>query len=257
MRRDHYGVLGVERGCPLREIRGAFRILIKRWHPDVCDDPDLAAERSRELTEAYETLSDPVRRAAHDAELAGDEPTMRAPSGRTSRDVKQDVFVSAEELIRGTWLDVRIDDPANPGEIEHYQLEIFEGIHPGERFRIPRNEPFAGGSVIVRVKVRPDARFRASGSDLKTTLRISGQRASSGGTERIPGPTGGMLSVSIPSGVARGTVLKLPGEGLPKSRGGRGDLLVKIDYRVNVRVTRGGAPQVSERSLLRDPSAEF
>lgn len=239
MRIDFYEVLGVERGCSVREIRGAFRILIKRWHPDVCADSDVSAERSRELTEAYETLSDPARREAYDAELAGDEPTVRMPTGRASRDVKQDVFVSAEELIRGAGLEVRVDDPANRGGPESYQFELPEGTAPGERFRISRGEPFVGGTVILRVKVRPGGRFRASGSDLKVDLRISGQRARAGGTERVAGPTGGMVAVTIPAGVARGAIIQVAGEGLPKARGGRGDLLVRVQYRVDVRVSRG------------------
>jgi DnaJ-class molecular chaperone len=44
--------------------------------------------------------------------------------------------------------------------------------------------------------------------------------------------------VPIPRGVERGEVLRIAGEGLPKSRGGRGDLLVRINYRVEVRISR-------------------
>jgi DnaJ-class molecular chaperone len=43
--------------------------------------------------------------------------------------------------------------------------------------------------------------------------------------------------VQIPPGVARGEVLRIAGEGLPKSRGGRGDLLVRIVYTPEVRIT--------------------
>lgn len=232
-------MLGVERGCDAREIRGAFRRLVKRWHPDVCGDTDEAADRTRELNEAYETLIDPARRRAYNAELGIDEPAVRMPAGRAARDLKQDVFLSAEELIRGTTLDVRVDDPANPGGPESYRLEVPEGTAPGERFRIEREEPFAGGVVAVRVKVRPGGRFRARSSDLRLDLRISAQRAKSGGTEMVPGPAGGMVRVEVPAGVARNAVLRVAGEGLPKPRGGRGDLLVRVQYRVDVRVTRG------------------
>jgi DnaJ-class molecular chaperone len=47
------------------------------------------------------------------------------------------------------------------------------------------------------------------------------------------------LRITIPPRVARGEVLRVPGEGLPKPRGGRGDLLVRVTYRPEVRVTRG------------------
>jgi DnaJ-class molecular chaperone len=54
----------------------------------------------------------------------------------------------------------------------------------------------------------------------------------------LRGLTGTMLRVQIPRQVARGEILRVTGEGLPRPRGGRGDLLVRIDYRVAVRITR-------------------
>jgi DnaJ-class molecular chaperone len=56
----------------------------------------------------------------------------------------------------------------------------------------------------------------------------------------IQGITGSMLRVQIPRGVGRGTVIRISGEGLPKPRGGRGDLLVRITYRPEVRSSRIG-----------------
>jgi DnaJ-class molecular chaperone len=54
----------------------------------------------------------------------------------------------------------------------------------------------------------------------------------------IPGVTGAMLRVQIPRGVGRNEIIRASGEGLPKPRGGRGDLLVRITYRPEVRVSR-------------------
>ena len=90
----------------------------------------------------------------------------------------------------------------------------------------------------VRVKALPGFRFKARGSDLRCDLRISAQRAEQGGSEMLPGPSGSMLRVSIPAGVSRGEILRVPREGLPKPRGGRGDLLIRITYRPEVRITR-------------------
>ena len=98
--------------------------------------------------------------------------------------------------------------------------------------------PFAGGFVQVRVKALPGFRFKARGSDLRCDLRINSRRATQGGTEMIQGITGAMLRVQIPPGVGRGAVLRLPNEGLPKPRGGRGDLLVRITYRLDIRILR-------------------
>ena len=61
-----------------------------------------------------------------------------------------------------------------------------------------------------------------------------------GGSEAIPSATGRMLRISIPARVKRGETIRVPGEGLPKTHGGRGDLLVRVTYRPDVRVTRTG-----------------
>jgi curved DNA-binding protein len=95
--------------------------------------------------------------------------------------------------------------------------------------------------VVVRVKARADFRFKARGADLRCDLKIKPERAAQGGAEILRGATGTMLRVPIPRGVARGEIIRLPGEGLPRPRGGRGDLLVRINYHVDVRITRASA----------------
>lgn len=90
----------------------------------------------------------------------------------------------------------------------------------------------------MRVKARPDFRFKVRGSDLRCDLKIHSQRARQGGTESVRGVTGSFLRVAIPPKVARGEIIRLPGEGLPKPRGGCGDLLVRILYQPEVRIRR-------------------
>ena len=63
--RDYYDVLGVPRGATDAEIKRAFRKLAQQWHPDVNTDPS-AAERFKEINEAYQVLSDPQQRRAYD-----------------------------------------------------------------------------------------------------------------------------------------------------------------------------------------------
>lgn len=65
-RRDHYSVLGVPRDASGALIREAYRERAKRLHPDRDPSPQ-AAERFRELHQAYATLRDPLLRLAYDA----------------------------------------------------------------------------------------------------------------------------------------------------------------------------------------------
>lgn len=237
---DHYATLGLSRRCTLAQIRAAYRSLAKRHHPDVNGGSPEAAERAKELNAAHETLADPVRRRAYDRELAGRESPAPPPvrAGKVERNISHDTHLRIEDFLRGTSLDIRVNDPANPNGPETYRLDVPPNTAPGTRFRLARAEPFAGGFVQVRLKVLPGFRFKARGSDLRCDLRINARRAAQGGTEMIAGAAGAPLRISIPAGVARAAILRVPGEGLPKPRAGRGDLLVRITYQPEVRVSR-------------------
>ena len=64
-KRDYYEVLGVDKTASEDEIKSAFRKLAKKYHPDVCKEPD-AAEKFKEAQEAYAVLSDKDKRAKYD-----------------------------------------------------------------------------------------------------------------------------------------------------------------------------------------------
>jgi DnaJ-class molecular chaperone len=246
---NHYDTLGLDRRCTTAQVRAAYRRLVKQHHPDINHADPEATRRAQSLNTAHAALSDPARRAAYDLELDGDEPAPPVVPGGRQRDIAQDVMLRIEEFLRGTVLTIRVNDPANPHGAESYELEVPPETAPSAKFRIPRAEPFAGAFVVVRLRVLPGGRCRARGSDLRTDLRISAARAASGGSEMIPGASGRMVRLTIPAGVTRGAVLRVTGEGLPKPRGGRGDLLVRITYRVEVKVSRGGKRPSSSRRL--------
>ena len=64
-KRDYYEVLGVSKTASDSEIKSAFRKLAKKYHPDVCKEPD-GAEKFKEVQEAYAVLSDANRRKTYD-----------------------------------------------------------------------------------------------------------------------------------------------------------------------------------------------
>ncbi|HLP23168.1 MAG TPA: molecular chaperone DnaJ [Microbacteriaceae bacterium] len=67
---DHYEVLGVARDASADDIKKAYRRLARELHPDVNPSPD-AAERFKEVTHAYDVLSDPESRQRYDLGDAG------------------------------------------------------------------------------------------------------------------------------------------------------------------------------------------
>src|ERR671919_1521397 len=66
MATDYYAALGVSREATAEEVKHAYRKLARQHHPDANQqDPD-AAERFKEITRAYEVLSDPNKRQRYD-----------------------------------------------------------------------------------------------------------------------------------------------------------------------------------------------
>jgi curved DNA-binding protein len=236
---NHYATLGLDRCCTVAQIRAAYRVLAKQHHPDLNPNSPAAVRHTQALNAAYEILSDPARRAAYDCELdVAKKPATPRRAAKIQRNISQDLLLQLEDFLRGTTREVRVNDPANPNGAEIYDLVIPPGTAPGTRFRLPREEPFAGGFVQLRVKAQPNFRFKVRGSDLRCDLKIKTERAAQGGVEMIHGLTGARLRVPIPRGVGRHEIIRLANEGLPQPRGGRGDLLVRVTYHVEVRVTR-------------------
>lgn len=236
---NHYATLGLHQRCTAEQIRAAYRLLAKQHHPDLNASSPAAVARTQELNAAYEVLSEPERRLAYDAELdSAHTPAKPVRAAKVERNVSQEVHLRIEELLRGVALEVRVNDPGNPDGPETYPLVVPPETAPGTRFRVARDAPFTGGFVLVRTRVRPDFRFKVRGSDLRCDLKLKPERAAQGGTEMVRGATGTLLRVEIPRGVGRGEIVRLAGEGLPKPRGGRGDLLVRLTYRPEVRITR-------------------
>ncbi|MDR2201888.1 MAG: molecular chaperone DnaJ [Clostridiales bacterium] len=71
MAESFYDVLGVPKTAPDDEIRNAYRKLAKKYHPDLNQGDETAANMFKKINEAYETLSDPQKKAAYDQGFAG------------------------------------------------------------------------------------------------------------------------------------------------------------------------------------------
>ena len=63
--KDYYKILGVDRSASEADIKKAFRKLAHKYHPDVSKEKDAEA-KFKDVNEAYQTLSDPEKKAAYD-----------------------------------------------------------------------------------------------------------------------------------------------------------------------------------------------
>jgi len=91
--KSYYEILGVSDNATADEIRKAFRKKSLLYHPDKhMDNPlrDLALEKQKDLNEAYETLSDPIKKQAYDQEIHGEPIVDRQPEWKESSRTQQD-----------------------------------------------------------------------------------------------------------------------------------------------------------------------
>lgn len=130
MPRDYYEILGVAKDASQDDIKKAYRSLAKKYHPDVSTEPKEVAEaKFKEISEAYEILSDEEKRKLYDQ--YGHEGVKNS--------FGQDGF---------TWSDfTRADD------ISDIFGDIFGGMFGGGRSRRSRNSPQQGDSLRYDLEI--------------------------------------------------------------------------------------------------------
>ncbi len=276
-KKDYYEVLGVGRDASEEEIKKAFRKLARKYHPDVNKDKD-AAEKFKEINEAYEVLRDPEKRARYDqfGHAGVGEGNFDASNfggfgdfggfGNFS-DFGGGLFDDIFDMFGGFGggfsqsrrrgpvhgADLRYDleitlEEAVFGaekEIEIYRMENCKkcngtGAKPGTR---PKTCPTCAGTGQVR-------KVQNLGSMQFTNVTTCGTCGGSGSIveEVCPECHGSgksrfarKLKVKIPAGVDTGSRLRMSGEGEPGEAGGPpGDLYIIIRVKPHKLFVREG-----------------
>ncbi len=269
-KRDYYEVLGISRNATADEIKKAYRNLALKYHPDrvPADRKKEAEEKFKEVSEAYEVLIEPEKKAAYDQYgHAGVEGAFRT-GGFSWQDFHhfddlKDIFgeIDLSDLFRGFGFgeDIfggifgaasgRRTGGGRRGSDLEYELEIsFDEAAFGteKTLSIPRNEkcPECGGTGAKAGSKRercPACGGRgqivsSSGffSISRTCDRCGGEGTVVKAVCPVCGGAGRVrakknIKVKIPAGVDSGSRLRIHGEGEAGMRGGRvGDLYVLI-----------------------------
>lgn len=218
-KQDLYETLGVARDADLDTIRKSYRKLARQYHPDLNPDDTAAEEHFKEVSQAFEVLSDETRRRNYDE--FGE---VSLESGFDAEKMRE-----AREAF-GARFGYR-SEPQGPGDDFH-----FSGIDDllGRMFS---REGAAGGGM------------RLAGADLEASLELEFLEAVRGGEKRLtlgrPGPDGRpvaeTVNVRIPPGVDESGRLRIPGKGSPGVGGGpAGDLWVSLRIRPHPVFRRDG-----------------
>lgn len=213
-KRDYYDVLGISRNADEKEIKRAYRKLAKKYHPDSNPGDKQAEKNFKEVTEAYNVLSDAEKKKLYDQfGFAAFEEGMGKDNGSGGAH-----FYNS---YHGP-------DFGSDGSYREYHFEgenfndIFDDIFGGMF-----HGGFRGGFHQERQQSR--------GKDIQASTDITFEEAVFGCDKLIhlvsQDGSGGQqsLQVHIPAGIDDGMSVRLRGKGMPgKGSGEAGDLLLKV-----------------------------
>ncbi len=202
--KDYFKVLGVERSASSEDIKSAFRKLARKHHPDVNQGDPSAEARFKEISEAYEVLSDTEKRSRY--EQFGQYWNQRGGMGNRG---------SAT-----SGFDVDFGRYGNFDEFINELLGRFAG--PGRTSGFPSG--FSGAAGFPR-----SAANQKLNLDAEVIVKINFAEALRG-TERTLSVNEERVQVRVPEGIKPGSRLRLKGKGnLQPGTGRRGDLFLKIE----------------------------
>ena len=232
--RDPYDVLGVTKSASAADVKGAFRKLAKKLHPDANKHDPKAASRFAEINAAYEILGDKDKRKAFDNgeidaegkprfqgfEGFGARSGAGAAGGGGGREGGFESFTWGPEGLR------RSAGAGGGGGFEDLLKDVFRG-------RAGRG----GGGVHFE----QDDLGAAQARDMAAALTISLPEAAKGATKRVQLPNGKEVEVKIPAGLDEGQQIRLKGQGHAGANGRAGDLLITVAVAQHPLFQRDGA----------------
>ena len=248
MKRDYYEVLGVNRNADAAAIKKAYRKLAKKYHPDSNEGNATAAERFKEVNEAYDVLSDEKKRKLYDQfghaafeEGAGNYGGAQgSPFGSGFGGSQGNPFGSS---FQGSYSD------GNGYHEFHFENgedmdDILKTIFGGG-FKTGKSSGGFGGSGFGTGGFGSSGfhgsgfggfggSYSSKGEDLHADVTVSFDEAAFGGKKviRLQSSNGGVQNyeVNIPAGIESGKSIRLKGKGHPGIGGGEaGDLLLKVN----------------------------
>jgi molecular chaperone DnaJ len=260
--RSYYEILGVDRNASDADIKRAFRKLAQQWHPDVSPET-AAAEKFKEINEAYQVLSDPQRRQIYDmvgraglgdlgspfaggfpgfgdlfdaffAGMGGAAAGARRNRRQSGSDLRYDLRIAFEEAVRGIEKEIEFD------LLDRCPTCAGSGAAPGST---PSTCAACGGRGEIRSvrqtmlgqMVNVTACTRCNGEG-RVVDKPCGACRGEGRTQRHK-----KIRVAIPAGIDEGHQIRLSGEGEIGPRGGpAGNLYVVIHVTPHSLLRRDG-----------------
>ena len=268
-KRDYYEVLGVSKSASDEEIKKAYRTLAKKYHPDVSTEEN-AAEKFKEVQEAYDVLKDPQKRAQYDQFgfqdpsqqgfngfngfggfegfeggsifddiinmfTGGSRSSQRANGQTKGRDIQASVQISFEEACFGCTKEIKINKydtcPRCAGLGAESKNDVASCPKCHGTGRVTVVQNSIFGGRIQTQSVCPDCGGKGKIIKKKCSNCNGDGRVRSAQT----------IKVNIPAGIDNGQGLKINGRGDAGTNGGpNGDLLVIVSVKPHDLFVRDG-----------------
>jgi curved DNA-binding protein len=258
---DYYNILGVDRSASQDDIKKAYRKLAAKHHPDRGGD----TAKFQEISAAYDTLSNPDKKAQYDnpqpqfqqfggvppgfedifnafgggnpfGDIFGRRQQRQQPRNRT---LNLHTSISLEDAFLGKDLTVSVTLPTGREQI--CEIKVPKGINDGTTLRLAGmgddsipNAP--RGDIHLTIKVMPHHTFLRQGDDLIRNLDVCAIDAILGKTYHVDTIDGKTLELTINSGTQPGQILAAHGYGMPSINDNRfiGRMLIQVQIRIPV-----------------------
>jgi molecular chaperone DnaJ len=281
--KDYYKILGVPKDADAATIKKAYRKLAKDLHPDANAGDKKIEEKFKAVSEAYDVVSDPKRRAEYDEAQRYGSPmggARRGPGGpggfqggrgqnvedlfgggdlsdifgglfggggrrgpRKGADLETSVTISFEDSIHGVTMPLRL----STGNIS---ARIPAGVKNDQRIRL-KGKGQAGeqgapaGDLFINVAVSPHPVFGRDGDNLTVIVPIRFDEAVNGADIKVPVLDGPAVTIRIPAGTKTGAKFRARGKGVVRPEKS-GDLIVSVDIAVPKDLTPAAQKALAE-----------
>ena len=261
--KDFYKILGVSKDVSDADLKKAYRKLAKDNHPDLHPGDAAAEARFKDISEAYDVLSDAEQRREYDAikAMGGGARFQAGGQGAGFEDVFSNLFGGGGFQGGGfpgfggfggfgpqrgqdlsTTASINFIDSVNGTNVklnlrnDSVSVKVPAGIQDGQKLKVkgkgqPSPNGGPAGDLVVTIKVKPHAVFTRDGDNIRVSVPVTFAEATLGATIEVPVLGGDPVKLKVAAGTPNGRTLRVKGKGVQfGSR--QGDLLATVEVMV-------------------------
>jgi molecular chaperone DnaJ len=262
--KDFYKILGVAKDVSDADLKKAYRKLAKENHPDLHPGDAAAEAKFKDISEAYDVLSDPEQRREYDAirAMGGGASFTSGGQGAGFEDVFGNLFGGGfqgqgfpgfgggfggfggpqrgQDLVANQTIDFIDSIQGTTIKLgvrgESVSVKVPAGIQDGQKLKVkgkgqPSPNGGPAGDLVVSIKVKPHQVFSRDGDNVRLSVPVTFAEAALGATIQVPTLGGDPVKLKVAPGTPNGRTLRVKGRGVQFGNR-QGDLLATVEVMV-------------------------